>query len=56
MPMSGSRRGCRFSGNVNDGLRRLQHGGAAYKQIECPGHVARKAMSSLWMSKHGVHL
>ena len=41
--MSGSRRVCRFSGNVNEGLGRLQHGRSAYKQIQCPGHVARKA-------------
>ena len=47
MSMSGSRRGCRFGGNVNEGLGRLQHGRCAYKQIQCPGHVARKPMSSL---------
>ncbi len=45
-----------MGGNVNEGLGRLQHGRSAYKQIQCPGHVARKPMSSLWMSKHGVQL
>ena len=34
--MSGSRRGCRFGGNLNNGLGRLQHGRCAYKQIQCP--------------------